>query len=359
PGRGCPRGPEHAGCARVRPHRRKAGHRALPRRSGDRARGGRGATPARTGRDRRRGSASGGLERQVAPRALDRRPGALSFRTAEIDMFLVLRALRRPITVIVAMLAILLSAGLAIRRAPVDIFPDLGVPVIYVVQPYAGMSPTQMEGQLVSYYEYHFLYIAGVEHIESYSIQGMAMVKLYFHPGTDIAQSMAQVTAMTFRSTSFMPPGTLPAFIVRFDAGSIPVGQLVFSSETRGEQEIQDLALYRVRPLLATLPGVSAPPPLGGKIRTIVVYVDPDRLRAYHLAPEEVARTLARENLTLPAGNVRTGDYTTIASTNAMVEKPADLGNIPLRPGAGPTAFVRDIGRVEDGADVVYNIALV
>jgi len=274
-------------------------------------------------------------------------------------MFLVLRALRRPITVIVAMLAILLSAGLAIRRAPVDIFPDLGVPVIYVVQPYAGMSPTQMEGQLVSYYEYHFLYIAGVEHIESYSIQGMAMVKLYFHPGTDIAQSMAQVTAMTFRSTSFMPPGTLPAFIVRFDAGSIPVGQLVFSSETRGEQEIQDLALYRVRPLLATLPGVSAPPPSGGKIRTIVVYVDPDRLRAYHLAPEEVARTLARENLTLPAGNVRTGDYTTIASTNAMVEKPADLGNIPLRTGAGPTVFVRDIGRVEDGADVVYNIALV
>src|SRR5262249_42190232 len=106
-------------------------------------------------------------------------------------------------------------------------------------------------------------------------------------------------------------------------------------------------------------PGGSAPPPSGGKIRTIVVYVDPDRLRAYHLAPEEVARTLARENLTLPAGNVRTGDYTTIASTNAMVEKPADLGNIPLRTGAGPTVFVRDIGRVEDGADVVYNIALV
>src|SRR5437667_2318576 len=258
-------------------------------------------------------------------------------------MFLVLAALRRPIAVIVVVLAIVLSAGLALRRAPVDIFPDLSVPVIYVIQPFGGMSPSQMEGQIVTYYEYHFLYILGIEHIESYSIQGMAMLKLYFHPGTDIAQSMAQVTAMAFRATSFMPPGTLPAFIVRFDAGSIPVGQLVFSSDTRSDSEIQDLALYKVRPLLATLPGVSAPPPSGGKIRTIVVYADPARMRAYRISPDEIASTLARENLTLPAGNVRVGDFTTIAATNAMVRKPADLEDVPLRTGAGPTVFVRDV----------------
>src|SRR6478736_437243 len=273
-------------------------------------------------------------------------------------MFLVLRALRRPVTVIVAALAILLGAALAVRQAPVDIFPDLRVPVIYVVQPYGGMSPSQMEGQLISYYEYHFLYIAGIEHIESYSIQGMAMLKLYFHPGTDIAQSMAQVTAMTFRATAFMPPGTLPAFIVRYDAGSIPAGQLVFSSDRRSDAEIQDLALYKVRPVLATIPGVSAPPPSGGKVRTIVVYVDPDRMRSYGIAPDDIATTLARENLTLPAGNVRVGDFTTISTTNAMVQKPADLESIPLRTGAGPTVYVRDVARVEDGADIVYNIAL-
>src|SRR5215471_12507717 len=168
-------------------------------------------------------------------------------------MWLVVRAMRRPYTVMVLALTILLASGFAIRRAPVDIFPDLGVPVIYVVQPYGGMSPSQMEGQLVGYYEYHFLYIAGIEHIESQSIQGMAMLKLYFHPGTDIAQSLAQVTAMAFRATAFMPPGTIPPFIVRFDVGSVPVGQLVFSSDTRGGGEVQDLALYKVRPLLATL----------------------------------------------------------------------------------------------------------
>src|SRR5437764_14466975 len=120
-------------------------------------------------------------------------------------MFLVLAALRRPLTVMVLALALILGAALALRRAPVDIFPSLGVPVIYVVQPYGGMSPSQMEGQLVGYYEYHFLYIQGIEHIESASIQGMAMLKLYFHPDTDIAQAMAQVVAMAFRATSFMP----------------------------------------------------------------------------------------------------------------------------------------------------------
>src|SRR5438105_14913409 len=112
-------------------------------------------------------------------------------------MWLVIGALRRPVTVVVAVLAIVLGAGLSLRRAPVDIFPNLGVPVIYVVQPFGGMSPAQMEGEIVSYYEYHFLYVAGIEHIESQSIQGMAMLKLYFHPGTDIAESTAQVTAMT------------------------------------------------------------------------------------------------------------------------------------------------------------------
>ncbi len=274
-------------------------------------------------------------------------------------MWLVLRAMRRPYTVIVLALTILLSSALAIHRAPADIFPELGVPVIYVVQPYAGMSPSQMEGQLTGYYEYHFLYIAGIEHIESQSIQGMAMLKLYFHPGTDIAQSMAQVTAMAFRATSFMPAGTLPPFIVRFDAGSIPVGQLVFSSDTRSDAEIQDQALFKVRPLLATLPGVSAPPPSGGKVRMIEVYVDAQKLRAYHLSPDEVAQTLARGNLTLPQGNVRVGDKATIADTNAMVRNVNELADIPLRVGNGPTVFVRDIGRVEDGADIVYNIALV
>jgi len=274
-------------------------------------------------------------------------------------MWLVDLALRRPFTILVLVLAIIAGSTLTLRRAPADIFPSLGVPVIYVVQPFGGLAPTQMESQVVGYYEYHFLYINGIEHIESASVQGLGMLKLYFHPGTNIAEALSQVTAMAFRATAFMPSGTLPPFIVRFDVGSVPVGQLVFSSDQRGEAEIQDLALFKVRPMLATLPGVSAPPPSGGKVRMVVAYADPDRLRAYNLSVDEVAQAIARANLTLPAGNVRIGDTTTIAATNAMVSNVKDLESLPLRSGPGPTVLLRDIGGIEDGSDVVTNVALI
>ena len=147
---------------------------------------------------------------------------------------------------------------------PRDIFPPLGVPTIYVAQPFGGMDPAQMEGYLTYYYEYHFLYITGIEHVESKSIQGAAIIKLQFYPGTDMSQAMSETVSYVNRARAFMPPGTVPPFVMRFDAGSVPVGNLVFSSDTRSVGEMQDLALNRVRPLFATLPGVSAPPPFGG-----------------------------------------------------------------------------------------------
>ena len=274
-------------------------------------------------------------------------------------MWLIRLALRRPISVMVAAVAILLGAWLSIRSAPADIFPSLGIPVIYVVQPYAGMAPSQIESQFVTYYEYHFLYIAGLDHIESQSIQGAGLLKLYFRHSTDIAQSMAQVTAMTFRATSFMPPGTLPAFIVRFDAGSIPAGQLVFSSDTHSESEIQTAALYRVRPMLGTLPGVSAPPPFGGKVRTIVIDLDPDSLRSYGVSPYNVVQAVLHSNLTLPSGSTQIGDFSAIVHTNAMADQVSQLGDVPLRLGAGPTVFIHDLGRVYDGTDILTQVALV
>jgi multidrug efflux pump subunit AcrB len=274
-------------------------------------------------------------------------------------MWLVRLALRRPISVMVGVLALLLGGWLAARSAPADIFPTFDVPIIYVVQPYAGMAPSQMESQFVTYYEYHFLYVAGIEHIESQSIQGAALLKLYFWPGTDIAQSVAQVTAMAFRATSFMPPGTLPAFVLRFDAGSVPVGKLVFSGPGFSEAQIEDEAVYRTRPLLGTLPGVSAPPPFGGKVRTIVVDVAPDRMRAYGISPLDVVQAILKSNLTLPSGNVTVGDLSAIVQTNAMAREVSELGDVPLRLGPGPTVFIRDVGRVHDGTDILTQVALV
>src|SRR4051812_42740130 len=217
-------------------------------------------------------------------------------------MNIVSPSMRRPFTVLVAVSAIVLGSVLAILKMPRDIFPTLGIPTIYVAQPYGGMDPAQMEGYLTYYYEYHFLYVAGIEHIESKSIQGAAIVKLQFHPGTDMSQAMAETVAYVNAARAFMPAGTLPPFITRFDAGSVPVGQLVFSSETRSVTEMQDAALNLVRPLFATLPGVSAPPPFGGSARTIVVNIDPNRLNSYKISPDEVVDAITQANLISPSG---------------------------------------------------------
>jgi multidrug efflux pump subunit AcrB len=272
-------------------------------------------------------------------------------------MWLLRAALRHPISVLVAVIGLALCAALALERMPIDIFPNLNLPVIYVAQPYGGMSPAQMEGYLVYYYEYHFLYITGIESVESKSIQNVGLLKLTFHPGTDMSQAMAQTVGYVDRARAFMPPGTVAPFIMRFDAGSVPVGYLVFSSATKSVGEIQDLALNRVRPLFATLPGVSAPPPFGGAARTIVVSVDPDRLRAYRMAPEEVMQALNTGNTIVPAGNVRTGDLLRLAPINSVVANVKDLQNLPIRTGSGPTVFLRDVGTVEDSSDIITGYA--
>ena len=274
-------------------------------------------------------------------------------------MWLIRAALRRPFTVLVAVIAVGLLAVLALMRMPVDIFPNLNLPVIYVAQPYGGMSPAQMEGYLVYYYEYHFLYITGIESVESKSIQNVGLLKLTFHPGTDMAQALAQTISYVDRARAFMPAGTVPPFVMRFDAGSVPVGYLVFSSQTRGLGEIQDLALNRVRPIFATLPGVSAPPPFGGSQRTIVITVDPDRLRAYHMSPEEVVRAVNSGNIIMPAGTIRIGDLQPMVPINSVVANIQDLGQLPIRVGAGPTVFLKDIGNVADSTDVLTGYALV
>src|ERR1700757_218142 len=147
-------------------------------------------------------------------------------------------ALRHPVTVMVAVLTIVLGSGLAVWRMRVDIFPSLNLPVIYVAQPYGGLDPAQMEGLITNYYEYHFLYIGGIHHVESKNIQGVALMKLYFHPGTDMASAMAETVSYVNRSRSFMPPGTVPPFVMRFDTGSVPVGYLVLSSAPKTIGEI-------------------------------------------------------------------------------------------------------------------------
>ncbi len=238
-------------------------------------------------------------------------------------MWLVFTAMRRPITILVAVMSVALASIMAIQRMKVDIFPQLGAPAIYVAQPYGGMDPSQMEGYLTYYYEYHFLYITGIEHVESKNIQGIALMKLQFHPDTDMSQAMGEVVGYVNRARAFMPTGAVPPFIMRFDAGSVPVAQLVFSSSTRSVAEMQDIALNRVRPIFATL-----------------------------------VFAVNRASTVLPSGNVRTGDLIRIASTNATLSgNIQELLDSPLRIGTGPTVYLRDVGTITDTADIVVGYA--
>src|SRR6266496_1036054 len=274
-------------------------------------------------------------------------------------MNLVQPAMRRPLTIVVAVIAVALGSVLALRQMPRDIFPTLGIPTIYVAQPFGGMDPAQMEGYLTYYYEYHFLYITGIEHVESKSIQGASIIKLQFYPGTDMSQAMSETVAYVNRARAFMPPGTVPPFIMRFDAGSVPVGNLVFSSETRSVGEMQDAALNLVRPLFATLPGVSAPPPFGGSARSIVINVKPDRLRSYNMAPDEVVAAITAANIISPSGNMPIKRKYPMVPLNSVVRNIKDLESVPIRTGTYPTVFLRDIGEVRDASDIITSYALV
>jgi multidrug efflux pump subunit AcrB len=269
-------------------------------------------------------------------------------------------ALRHPITVLVAIVALVGGSYLGFLRTKIDIFPELNLPVIYVAQPYGGMDAAQMEGLLTNYYEYHFLYISGIHHVESKNIQGVAVMRLYFHPGTDMAQAMAETINYINRSRAFMPPGTVAPFVMRFDTGSVPVGYLVLKTENKNRTigEMQRMALFDVRPIFANLPGVSAPPPFGGSQRTVVLSVDPTLMDAKNVSLQELIVALNNGNTISPSGNIPIGDEYPIVRVNAVPTDPQELRNIPIRPES--SVCLRDIGEIKDPAtDVQTGYALV
>ncbi|HEV3164175.1 MAG TPA: efflux RND transporter permease subunit [Isosphaeraceae bacterium] len=266
-------------------------------------------------------------------------------------------ALRRPITVMMLVLALALGGIFSVVQMQKDIFPEINQPVLYILHGYGGLDPKQMEGLITNVYELFLQYVNGVEHVESKSIQGMAMLKVYFQPGTNMAEATAQTVAFCNKSLAVMPVGALPPHIIRLDAGSLPVGYLVFASKGRSVGELQDLALFRVRPMFSGLAGIASPPPFGGNIRSIVINVDPNRLRSYNLSPQDVVDALDSGNFVAPSGNVTIKDQLAIVPTNAMVLDPQELRNVPLK--LGHNVYIRDVGTVTDATDVPTGYALV
>ncbi len=268
-------------------------------------------------------------------------------------------AMRRPITMVVLSIAIALGAVTSLFHMQFDIFPSLGTPSIFVVEPYGGMDPKQMESFIAYNFEKQFSYVNGIEHIESKSIGEVTLLKLLFHPDTDMSAAMGEVVSRSTRALKNMPPGTLPPLILRFDSGNLPVGDLVFSSPARSLGDIEDYALNYVRPLVATLPGLLVSDSFGSSPRAIVIEVDPKKLQQYNLSPEDVVEALAKANQIEPSGKIRIGDQYPAVPLNSIVENIDDLLKVPIRLGTYPTVFVGDIGVVKDSTDIQVGYALV
>jgi multidrug efflux pump subunit AcrB len=270
----------------------------------------------------------------------------------------VIFAMRHPITTLILVIALIGGGGLAATRMRVDIFPSLNSPKIYVFLQYGGMSPSQMEDLIVNQFELLFQYVDNVKSIESRSIQQVALVELSFVPGADMGQAIGQVVAMANRAMSRMPPGTLPPMIMRMDAGSIPVGYLVMSSKVTSLGMMGDLAQNMLRPLVQeNVPGTVTVSPFGPNMRSILVNINPTKLKAYNLSPQDVVDALMTGNVVIPAGNLYIKDSMPMVPSNSLISNIQDIGKIPLR--IGKNVYIRDVGIIEDGIDVTYGYALV
>ncbi|HVU85637.1 MAG TPA: efflux RND transporter permease subunit, partial [Puia sp.] len=268
-------------------------------------------------------------------------------------------ALKRPITVLVLFMGLLLFSIAAIRTIPIDIFPRLNLPTIYVIESYGGMSPAQMEGFFSTRMMDQFLYVNGIKNIESKNIQGLTLIKLSFYETTNMAEASAQVALQVNRASKFFPPGALPPQVIRFDASSLPVGQLVFSSKTKSLKEIYDLVATRIRPMFASVAGLSAPPPFGANSRSIVVSVAPEKLRRFNISPDEVVEAIAKNNAMTPAGNLRIDSLMYLTTVNSLEENVQAFQDIPIVSKGPSTVFIHDIAKVSDASDVTVDYALV
>ena len=243
-------------------------------------------------------------------------------------------ALRHPITMIMLVVALLGGGALALSRMRIDIFPPINQSSIYVFTNYGGYDPFQMEGLLVSPFEVWFQFVDGVRSMESRSIQQVAVIKMSFYPGTDMSKAMAQVVSVASWAQAFQPDGTLPPLIMQMDAGNVPVGYLVFRTQIHSLGQIQDLAMFRVRPLLQTyVPGTVSTAPYGSSIRAITVSVDPDKMRSYNLTPQDVVSAVNQGNAISPSGNLYIQAAMPLVPNNAMVREPKNFGSIPVKPG--------------------------
>jgi len=272
-------------------------------------------------------------------------------------MWIVRLALRRPYTFVILALLIAVLGIFSIVTMTVDIFPRINIPVVNVIWSYGGLSPTEMQNRIVSVTERAFTTtVSGIEHIESVSLRGTAITRLFFQPNTPIAAAIAQVNAQAQQILRLLPPGIFPPLILQYNAASVPVLLASLSSEELPEQQLNDLGNNFIRPQLVTVPGTAIPAPYGGKVRVVNVDIDPDALYARGLSPQDVTSAIFAGNVILPSGTTKIGKFEYDVALNGSPEVINELNHVPIRYVNGVTTYVGDVAFVHDGFNPQTNL---
>jgi multidrug efflux pump subunit AcrB len=272
-------------------------------------------------------------------------------------MWIVKIALDRPYTFVVLALLILILAPVVILRTPTDIFPNVNIPVIAVAWQYTGLNPEEMEGRVTSVYERILTTtVDNIEHIESTTVNGQAIVKIFLQPGTSLDTANAQVTAVSQTILRFLPPGALPPLIINYSASSVPILQLGLSGKGLSEQQLNDLGQNFLRPQLVTIPGAVIPFPYGGKQRQVMIDLNPDLLQAKGLSPQDVLDAVTSQNLILPAGTAKIDEFEYDVRVNSSPRTVPELNDLPVKQVGSSTVYLRDVANVRDGFAPQTNI---
>lgn len=265
-------------------------------------------------------------------------------------------SLNNPYAVVAISLIVVILGVVSYQNMVVDIFPEINLPVVAVATFYKGMGPSEIEGAITLRLEQLYLQASYVDHIESRSLPGVSLIKVYFHPSYDVNAGMAEITSLTYSALRYLPQGVFPPIIIKFGAASLPIGTLTVSSETLGEKEVRDLAYYGVRPQLANVPGVFVAPSFGGTVRQITVFLDRERLLARGLSIHDVVHAVNAQSLLLPAGNVKIGDFDYNVYTNSLIQFVEQMNEIPIKVVDGVPILLKDVGRAADSTMIQGNV---
>src|SRR5512142_1571604 len=268
-------------------------------------------------------------------------------------------AIRFPYLVIVICLITCVVGVTSVVKMPVDLFPAIRIPVVVVATFFSGMPPEQIETDITGRFERFFTLAAGIDHIESRSLPGVSLIKVYFQPGFNSDSAVTSIANLAMADLRKLPPGTLTPVVMKFDASSLPVCLITLKCEGLKEAPLRDLGQYNVRNQVASVPGASVPQPFGGRYRQIMVYVDPLKLEAHQLSVMDVVRTVNEANLILPAGDVKIGPFDYNLYANSQIGAMKDLNRLPIKTVNNASVLVGDVGKAEDGSEIQYNIVRV